>query len=320
MRTALITGAAGVMGARLTARLRKAGWNVRALVMPGDPLRSRVERLGCEVREGDVSDRHSLSGICEGVDLVYHLAAVIISHDPTVFERVNRDGTANVVAEAQRSNVGHFVYVSSASVTYPRRTRYAESKLQAEHIVGSAGLPYTIVRPTLVYEQGGGQELMMFLAYLKRFPVVPFIGSGSALKRPVWSEDVVDGLERLAGASIALGKTYNFSGAEAISMRELAELLLRYHDRPRPVLPLPVWACRAAAAALALLMKKPPLTSSAIAGIVNDANLDPSEAMRDLGYAPLGVHAGFEHCFSAAHAQESAPTISATSIAKGPTP
>jgi nucleoside-diphosphate-sugar epimerase len=317
MRTALITGAAGVMGARLTARLRKAGWGVRALVMPGDPLRSRVERLGCEVREGDVGDPSSLRGVCDGVELVYHLAAVIISHDPTVFQRVNRDGTAHVVAEAQRSGVGHFVYVSSASVTYPRRTRYAESKLQAEQIVASAGLPYTIVRPTLVYEQGGGQELMMFLAYLKRFPIVPFIGSGAALKRPVWSEDVVDGLERLAGAAVAHGKTYNLSGGEAISMRELAELLLQYHDRPRHLLPIPVWACRAVAAGLGLVMSRPPLTSSAIAGIVNDANLDPSEAMRDLGYAPLGVRAGFRHCFSPAHSQESAHNTRATSIAKG---
>jgi nucleoside-diphosphate-sugar epimerase len=317
MRTAFITGAAGVMGTRLTARLRKAGWNVRALVMPGDPLRSRVEHLGCEVREGNISDASSLRGTCEGVDLVYHLAAVIISHDPTVFQRVNRDGTANVVAEAQRSGVGHFVYVSSASVTYPRRTRYAESKLEAERIVAGSGLPYTIVRPTLVYEQGGAQEIMMFLDYLKRFPIVPFIGSGAALKRPVWSEDVVDGLERLAGASIAHGKTYNFSGGEAISMRELAELLLQYHDRPRPVLPLPVFACRAAAALLGMLMERPPLTSSAIAGIVNDANLDPSEAMRDLGYAPLGVRAGFQQCFSRVQTRESAPSTSATSIAKG---
>jgi nucleoside-diphosphate-sugar epimerase len=317
MRTALITGAAGVMGARLTARLRKAGWGVRALVMPGDPLRSRVESLGCEVREGDIGDPSSLRGICEGVELVYHLAAVIISHENAVFRRVNRDGTAHVVAQAQQSGVGHFVYVSSASVTYPRRTLYAESKLEAERIVASAGLPYTIVRPTLVYEQGGGQELVMFLDYLKRFPVVPFIGAGAALKRPVWSEDVVDGLERLAGAAIAHGKTYNLSGGEAISMRELAELLLHYHDRSRYLLPLPVWACRAAAAVLKVVMKKPPLTSSAIAGIVNDANLDPSEAMRDLGYAPLGVRAGFQHCFSPAHSQKSAHFTSATSIAKG---
>ncbi|HYQ01947.1 MAG TPA: NAD-dependent epimerase/dehydratase family protein [Polyangiaceae bacterium] len=317
MRTAFITGAAGVMGTRLSARLRNAGWNVRALVLPGDPLRARVDRLGCEVREGNVSDPVSLQGVCDGVDLVYHLAAVIISHDPSVFQRVNRDGTANIVAEAQRSGVGHFVYVSSASVTYPRRTRYAESKLEAEHIVASAGLPYTIVRPTLVYEPGGAQEIMMFLDYLKRFPLVPFIGSGGALKRPVWSEDVVDGLERLAGAAIAHGKTYNFSGGEAITMRELAELLLQYHDRPRPMLPLPVWACRAAAALLALLMKKPPLTASAIAGIVNDANLDPSEAMRDLGYMPLGVRAGFQRCFSRAPTIEGTTPTRANSIAKG---
>ena len=190
MPTALVTGAAGVMGARLTARLRSAGWQVRALVLPGDPLRARVEALGCEVREGDVSDAASLAGVCAGVDLVYHLAAVIIAHDQAVFQRVNLRGTAHVLAEAQRSKLPHFVYVSSASVVYPRRTRYAEAKLAAEELVKASGVPYTIVRPTLVYEQGGGQELMMFLAYLKRFPIVPFIGAGRAHKRPVWSDEI----------------------------------------------------------------------------------------------------------------------------------
>ncbi|HTN83415.1 MAG TPA: NAD-dependent epimerase/dehydratase family protein [Sorangium sp.] len=297
MPTALVTGAAGVMGARLTARLRKAGWQVRALVLPGDPLRARMHALGCDVREGDIRDPATLAGVCRGVDLVYHLAAIIITHDPTMFQRVNRDGTAHLVAEARRAGVPHFVYVSSASVVYPRRTRYAESKLEAERLVQGSGLPYTIVRPTLVYEQGGGQELLMFLDYLRRFPVVPFIGAGGALKRPVWSEDVVDGLVRLANAPIAHGKTYNFSGAEVISMRELAELLLLHHDRPRPFLHLPVWACRALAAVLPVFMKRPPLTSSAIAGIVNNADLDPTEAMNDLGYAPLGVRAGLRHCF-----------------------
>jgi NADH dehydrogenase len=180
---------------------------------------------------------------------------------------------------------------------YPRRTRYAESKLEAERIVQASGLPYTIVRPTLVYEQGGGQELMMFLAYLRRFPIVPFIGAGKALKRPVWSEDIVDGLLKLANLPKAHGKTYNFSGSEAITMRELADLLLLHHDRPRPFVHLPVWLCRALAAVLARVMKRPPLTSSAIAGIVNDANLDPAEAILDLGYAPRGVRDGFHHCF-----------------------
>jgi NADH dehydrogenase len=298
MALALVTGAAGVMGTRLVGRLLKAGWQVRALVLPKDPLRARLESLGCEIRAGDVSDAASIAGLCDGVHTVYHLAAVILSHDPSVFDRVNRAGTGHVVSQAVRARVEHFIYVSSASVVYPRRTNYAESKLAAERIVWSApGLPYTIVRPTLVYEPGGGQELMLFLDYLRRFPVVPFIGAGGALKRPVWSEDVVDGLLRLAGNRTAHGKTYNFSGAERITMRDLAKLLLRQHASSRPIVSVPVPLCSLAARALGLVMKRPPLTVNAIAGVIQDADLDPLDAMRDLGYQPLGVTEGFQRCF-----------------------
>jgi nucleoside-diphosphate-sugar epimerase len=153
------------------------------------------------------------------------------------------------------------------------------------------------VRPTLVYDEHGGQELQMFLRYLRQFPVVPFIGAGSAVKRPVWSDDIVDGLERLATNPVAFGKTYNFSGSEAITMRDFAHLLLRHHAAERPFLHLPVPLCRAAARVLGVLMDRPPLTLSAIAGVVHDADLDPSEAIRDLGYHPIGVREGFARCF-----------------------
>jgi len=299
-RTVLVTGAAGVMGTRLVRGLVEAGWRVRALVLPGDPLRSRLEGLGpaCELREGDVSDRFSLGGICDGVDTVYHLAAVIIAHDDTVFERVNRDGTANVVAEARAAGVRHFIYVSSASVTYPVLTAYGRSKRDAEEIVvAERSFAYTIVRPTLVYDEAGGQEFLMFLRYLQRFPIVPFIGQGRARKRPVWSGDIVDGLLRLAGNAVSHGKVYNFSGGEPIEIKELGRLMLRHKGGERPFLSLPVPLCRALSRVLAVFMRKPPLNRYVIAGMINDADLDPGDAMRDLGYQPLGVHEGFRRCF-----------------------
>jgi NADH dehydrogenase len=301
-RLAFVTGAAGVMGVRLVRGLVQAGWRVRALVLPGDPLRARLDGLGpaCEIREGDVSDAASLRDACDGIDTVYHLAAVIISHDPTVFAHVNRDGTGNVVAESARAGVRHFIYVSSASVTYPKRTPYAESKLEAERLVQAArGMAHTIVRPTLVYDTGGGQELIMYLDYLRRFPVVPFIGAGRAKKRPVWAGDIVDGLLRLAGNPIALGKTYNFSGPDAISIAEFGRLLLRVHGEQRLFVSVPVPLCRALAVVLGRLMRRPPLTPNAIAGIVNDADLDPGLAMRELGYRPLSVEEGIRRCFAA---------------------
>jgi NADH dehydrogenase len=83
-------------------------------------------------------------------------------------------------------------------------------------------------------------------------------------------------------------------------MRELAKLLLAHHDRPRPFVHLPVPLCRGLAHVAQRLWEKPTLTLSAIAGIVNDADLDPSLATRDLGYRPLGVTEGFARCFAGA--------------------
>lgn len=317
-RLALVTGAAGVMGTRLVSGLVGAGWRVRALVLPGDPLRARLDGLGpagaaLEVWEGDVADAATLRGACEGVDTVYHLAAVIISSDPTVFERVNHGGTGHVVAEAARAGVRHFIYVSSASVTYPKLTLYGRSKLAAEGLVrAERSFAHTIVRPTLVYDVGGGQEVMMFLAYLRRFPVVPFIGAGRALKRPVWAGDVVDGLLRLAGQPASHGKTYNFSGADPIAIIDFARLLLDHHGESRRFIPVPVTLCRVAAAVLGVVMRRPPLTAYTIAGLVNDANLDPAEAMRDLGYRPIALSDGLERCFPrpSPRRREPAPLVS----------
>jgi nucleoside-diphosphate-sugar epimerase len=294
----LVTGAAGVMGARLVRGLVDAGWEVRGLVLPGDPLRSRLEGCGCEIREGDVSVADSLDGACDGIDTVYHLAAVILSHDPRVFRRVNLDGTVNLVRAARAANVRHFVYVSSASVTYPRRTPYAESKLAAETCVaGERAFEHTIVRPTLAYDENGGQEFLLFLSYLRRFPVVPFIGRGTARKRPVHAGDIVDGLLRLAHQPVSYGKTYNFSGAESISMIDFARLMLEHHGVKKRFVHVPLVVCRAIARALEVFSSRPALTTSAIAGIVHDADLDPAEAMRDLGYRPIGVREGFQRCF-----------------------
>jgi len=305
----LVTGAAGVMGARLVRGLIEAGFAVRGLVLPGDPLRSRLESLGCETREGDVSVRESLANICDDVDTVYHLAAIIVSHDPSVFRRVNLEGTANMAASAAAAKVRHFIYVSSASVTYPRRTPYADSKLGAEQIVrGAHAFAHTIVRPTLAYDESGGLEVRMFLEYLQRFPVVPFIGAGRAMKRPVWTGDIVDGLLRLAGNPVAYGKTYNLSGAEAIAIADLAHLMLRHHGGDKLFVPIPVPMCRAVARLLRVLMQRPPLTANAIAGVIHDANLDPDEATRDLGYRPIGVREGFRRCFPMARSNQHAPS------------
>jgi nucleoside-diphosphate-sugar epimerase len=291
----LVTGGAGVMGSRLVRGLVEAGNSVRVLTLPGDPLVSRLDGLGVDIRYGDVGDRKSLEGLCDGVDTVYHLAAILLSRDPALFERVNVGGTRNLVELSVKAGVKHFILVSSISVTYPYTTPYSLSKRECERIVkDQSAMHWTIVRPTLAYNEFGGEEFMMYLDYLKRFPVVPFIGRGRALKNPVHVDDLMRGFLAIANNPNAYGKTYAFSGSEEISIWDLGKEMLRRQGISKPFVPVPVWLCKVLAAVMGATMKKPPLTWNAIAGLTQDANPDWSAGKADFGYNPIGVREGLD--------------------------
>lgn len=294
----LVTGGAGVMGSRLVRGLVEAGNRVRVLTLPNDPLVSRLDGLGVDIRHGDVGERASLENLLDGVRTVYHLAAVLLSKDPAVFERVNVGGTRNLVDLSVEAGVQHFVLVSSISVTYPYTTPYSLSKQECERIVkGQTAMRWTIVRPTLAYNEFGGEEFMMYLDYLKRFPVVPFIGSGRALKNPVHVDDLMRGFLAIANNPKTFGKIYAFSGSEEISIWELGKEMLRHQGVRKPFVPIPVWACKIIAVVMGATMKKPPLTWNAIAGLTQDANPDWSQGKADFGYNPIGIHEGLDRSF-----------------------
>ena len=285
------------MGVRLVKDLVAAGHRVRALTLPGDPNAARLDGVDAELVFGDIARPETLEGLLDGVTTVYHLAGVILANDPSVFRRVNTEGTRNVVEAAVRARAKHFVFISSTSAIDPI-SEYARSKAAAEEIVRSApGMAWTIVRPTLAYERGGGLEFMGFLESLLKYPVVPFVGKGLAKKNPVFVEDIGRGLLAIAENPKSHGKTYDFCGGEEISIRDLAKLMLRHQGVSKPFLHVPLPICRAAAFVLEKTMKNPPLTRYAISRIEQDAAPDNSEARRDLGYDPIGVTEGMERSY-----------------------
>jgi len=292
----LVSGGVGVMGARLVKDLAAAGHRVRALTLPGDPYVGRLAGVDAEIVFGDITRPETLTQAFEGVTTVFHLAGVILSNDPTIFRRVNTEGTRNMVEAARNAGAGHFVFVSSTSAIDPI-SEYAHSKAAAEEIVRASGMAWTIVRPTLVYEREGGLEFLGFLQSLLKYPVVPFVGKGLALKNPVHVDDMGRGLLAIAGNPKSHGKTYNFTGGEEIAIRDLARLMLRHQGVTKPFIHIPLPICRAAAFVMERVMKNPPLTGYAITRIEQNASPDSSEARRDLGYAPIGVTEGMELSF-----------------------
>ena len=294
----LVTGGLGVMGTTLVKGLLERGNRVRVLDIPNHPHRKRLEGSGAEILEGDISRMDSIAGAFDGVKTIYHLAAVLISNDPSVFQRVNVQGTRNMIDGGLRCGAEHFILVSSISVTYPYTTPYSLSKRETERLVKEQDrMKYTIIRPTLAYNEYGGQEFMMFLEYLMKYPVVPFIGRGDALKNPVHVDDLMRGFLAIPNNPKAYGKTYPFCGGEALPIREMAKLMLRHKRAERPFVHLPLPLCKLLAAGMSATMKNPPLTWNAIAGVSQHANPDWSEAKADLGYNPIGFREGLQKCF-----------------------
>jgi nucleoside-diphosphate-sugar epimerase len=290
----LVTGGAGVIGSALVRGLCERGHKVRILALPGDPLVSRLDGLDVEVFYGDITNAASVAGCCDGIDTVFHLAAILLNDNAAIFERINAGGTRNVLNAAKAAGVGHFVFCSSISVTYPFTTPYNDSKREAERIVTeeSGDMAWTIVRPTLAYNEIGGEEYRAFVDFLKKWPIGVFVGHGSARKNPVHCDDLMKGFLAIPGNPKALGKTYPFCGGEPISLWDMGRLSLEREGVKRIFVPIPVWLCRLAALFVGKVLGRPAFADHVIAGLTLDALPDWSEARDDLGYAPRGFREG----------------------------
>lgn len=282
---ALVTGGAGVVGKALCRELLKSGVCVRILTLPGEPQAGAIPE-GVQVFYGDVTRPETLCEAFEGVQVVFHLAAILLSTKPGEFERVNTRGTENVVRASRDAGVSRLVYVSSISVTYPVLTEYGKSKLMGEKAIRESEIPWTIVRPTLVIGDGGGVEYNMFASYVSRFPVYFLPGGGRCLKRPVLSVDLVRGIAAAGLDERAVEKTFALAGSRVLSMADMAKAILKASGKRHLMLPLPWWISRLLAVFKNRIGGKRVTAEQALAGFLYDAAPDIAPAESDLDYHP----------------------------------
>lgn len=284
----LITGGAGVVGRSLCAEFLSQGHQVRVIVLANDP---GVSFLPSEVMVfyGDVSRKETIEAAFENVDLVCHLAAILISKNPEDYHRVNYLGTTRVIELSQKAKVKKLVFISSISVTYPIRTPYAESKYKAEECVKNSNLPYVILRPTLVVEDHGGVEYQMFVRYVRKMPIVFLPGGGMCLKRPVRTSDLVKGIVSASLSDSAINHTYALGGAEVLSLRQMAENLLKINGKKKPIISIPWFLCRWLSFLKSIFGASGVSPEQALAGFRYDAAPSIEEAKIDFGYKPRPV-------------------------------
>lgn len=210
----LITGATGLVGRALSARLADEGGQVRAYVRRDDPA---LRALGVHVAIGAADDVERLESALTQVHTIVHLVGGIWPDRDVTYDWLNRDTTESAVIAARAAGVRRFVFLSFLGADPASPNEFLAAKGRAEGHVAGSGMQHAILRCAPVAE-----GLARTFERLARGPVVSVPGDGRQRVAPVPLADVVDAIVAADAREAEVRGTWSLVGPEEVTMDEAA--------------------------------------------------------------------------------------------------
>ena len=291
--TVLVTGATGFVGRQVVQRLLDTDHEVRVMVRrPGSE--SVFATPPTDVCYGDVGNPDAIAEACRDISEVIHLVAVIRG-GPRRFDAINRQGTANVVAAAKAAgSVRRFIHLSAVGAANVPSLRYLHSKWLGEQEVVNSGLPYAIIRPSLIF--GPQDEFTTAVAALVRsLPVTPVIGSGNNRLQPIHVDDVARCVVGSVGGNLRGNLAVDIGGPDQLSYNEILRIVADTLGCRRLRLNVPVWTVGLPVALMEMLTPHPPI-NRAMLQLITLRNVAQPHSVEDaFGFRPRPIAGNIDH-------------------------
>lgn len=199
----LITGGTGFIGSRLAEQLKNNGDRVILFT-------------------GDISKKESTQSFSsdERIDVLIHLAAIISHKDKKVLEKVNINGTNNIIEMGRRLGIRRLIFLSSIRVLSKTNDPYSDSKRVAEKNILGSGLPYIILRPSMIYGPGDNKNISFLLKLAKILPIIPVLNFRI---QPIFIDDLTKAI--YACLNLSANQIINMVGPEIISFETILNYL-----------------------------------------------------------------------------------------------
>ncbi|MET1053497.1 MAG: NAD-dependent epimerase/dehydratase family protein [Mycetocola sp.] len=302
----LVTGASGLLGGAVAAELIAAGHAVTCFQRRPSQVPGATDVLG------SVTDPDAVTAAVAGHDAIVHLAAkVSLAGDPAEFDRVNVDGTRNLLDGARAQGIGRFVQVSSPSVAHAghsitgddalpadpgsARGDYARTKAEAELLALAADsdvLRVVAVRPHLVWGPGDTQLVERVIARA-RAGRLPLLGDGAALIDSTYIDNAASAIAAaLRRIDVAHGQAYVVTNGEPRPVAELLSGICGAAGVDAPHWSVPASVARAAGSVIEAVWRvkpgvdEPPMTRFLAEQLSTAHWFDQRRTRADLDWAP----------------------------------
>jgi NADH dehydrogenase len=283
-----LTGSSGFVGSHTLRRLLARGHSIHALVRNPGNTKTNTQNAACQYFTGNVVTGEGLDPAIHGCDAVIHLVGIIAEKGSNTFEAVHHLGTRNVVMAAQRSGIRRFVHLSALGVRADGVAAYQTTKWKGEDEVRRSGIPFCILRPSLIFGPGDGFVTQM-IEIMRKAPVVrPVPGNGSPRFRPIFVDDVTFCLERALTLEGARNQTIELGGADELSLNEVLAEVARCTGARKPALHIPMPLMFVAAALAQTFLPNPPLTLGQLRMLQEGSTCDIQSMMNVFQFRPRG--------------------------------
>lgn len=256
MATTLITGADGFIGSHLTEALLEAGYSVKAFVYYNsfnnwgwlDTLpKEKLDQI--EIFTGDIRDPNGVRTAMKGVDMVFHLAALIAIpfsyHSPDSYVDTNIKGTLNVLQAARDLEINRILVTSTSEVygtaqyvpideehPFQGQSPYSATKIGADRLAESFyrsfEMPISIVRPFNTYgpRQSARAVIPTIISQLLAGKKEIKLGSLTPTRDFNFVKDTANGFIEIAKSNQTIGEEINIATQHEISIGELAQEII----------------------------------------------------------------------------------------------
>ncbi|MBU4445804.1 NAD-dependent epimerase/dehydratase family protein [bacterium] len=309
MKKALITGANGFIGRHLITSLKASGYNITAIIRDRKDIPPEWDD-NVKVHVGDITDKASIEGISDNVDVVFHLASYVhktpkSQEEIRLVNRVNIDGTKNLL-ESLGPSIKHIIFFSSVSVygtdsglnideTFETNpiTPYGITKLKAEVMIRDwgkdKGVITTILRLPMVYGPGNKGNIYTLIEGVDKGRFV-MMGNGENKRSFAYVGNAIDAAVAVAGHEETDFKVYIVTDGIDYTVKELYELIAKGLGKR----PLPFYVPMSIAKVLAhagdtsghIIGKTLPFNSGVLNKLTSSLTFSSRKIREEIGFKP----------------------------------